>query len=209
VELVCYRAAAYRTPIRARGHGWESSGRYHDPGGPATQYFSLHPLGSWAEAIRNQRCGTVEAALEARLPVWAIRVVLDEAPLLVDFDAAAAGGLPHPIAPEALVAEDPTACRALAKAHRADPAAPKLLRVPSAALPGTENLVILGARRGIEYLARPHRSTQIPHACAAAGGHSPRGLFPHVRLRGRPHAGLAAWKRGEELKLPEISTGEW
>lgn len=208
MELVCYRAAAYRTPIRARSHGWDSLGRYHDAGGPATQYLCLHPLGPWAEAIRNQRCASAEAAGEIRLPVWAVRVVLPEEPLIAGFAAADAGLLPHQIAAEALVADDPAECRRLARAHRADPTAAQALRVPSAALPGTENLVILGACRGIEYLRMPRRRAQIPNTCTAADGRPPSGLFPHVRLRGQVHAGLAAWRVGTEHTPPEIAIGE-
>jgi hypothetical protein len=203
-ELVCYRAAAYRTPIRSRPHGPDSGGRYHDPGGPATQYFSLHPLGPWAEIVRTQCWTTLEQALEARPPVWAIRLVLAEDPFLIDFDSAAAGNLPHPISPEELVDDDPAACRALARAHRADPGLPRVLRIPSAAFPGTENIVVLAARRGIEYLATPRRETQIPYASTAVNGRLPEGLFPYIRQRGEPHGGLEAWHQGEVFLLPEI-----
>jgi hypothetical protein len=204
-ELVCYRAAAYRTPIRSRPHGPDSGGRFHDPGGPATQYFTLHPQGAWAEIVRNQRWTSVEGALEARLPVWAIRLVVSDEPLLIDFDRAAAAVLRHPISPEELVDDNPAACRALARAHRADPGLPGVLRVPSAALPGTENVVVLAARRGIEYLAAPRRESQIPYASTAVDGHLAAGLFPHIRRLGQPHAGLEAWRRGEAFTLPEVA----
>lgn len=203
-ELVCFRAAAYRTPIRSRPHGPDSGGRFHDPGGPATQYFSLHPQGPWAEIVRNQRWTTVEGALEARPPVWAVRLVLADEPLLIDLDRAAAGDLPHPISPEELVDDDPAACRAVARAHRDDPGLSHVLRVPSAALPGTENIVVLAARRGIEYLATARRETQIPYASTAVNGHFAEGLFPYIRQHGEPHAGLDAWRQGEVLSLPEI-----
>lgn len=203
-ELVCYRAAAYRTPIRSRPHGLESAGRFHDPGGPATQYFCLHPLGPWAEVIRHQGWADAEGAAEVRVAVWAVRVITDVEPLRIDFEAADRGGLPHPIAPEELVGDDLGPCRELARDHRLDPGKPKLLRVPSAALPGTDNLVLLGARRGIEYLREPRRRTQLPYASTAVDGRSPRALFEHVRRPGRPHAGLEAWRRGEPFALPEL-----
>lgn len=204
-ELVCYRAAAYRTPIRSRPHGPDSGGRFHDPGGPATQYFSLHPQAPWAEIVRNQRWTNFEGALEARLPVWAVRLVLSDDPLQIDFDTAAARALPHPITPEDLVADDPAACRVLGRAHRSDPGLASVLRVPSAALPGTENIVVLAAARGIEYLAVPRRESQIPYASTAVDGHLAAGLFPYIRSRGEPHVGLEAWKQGDVFRLPEIA----
>ena len=204
-ERVCFRAAAYRTPVRVRDHGAADGARYHEPGSEATQYFSLHPLGPWAEQVRNQRCTTLEDALEIRLPVWAVRVVLPSEPLILDFDVAASGSWPHPITPEGLVADDHGECRALAAAHRRDPAAARSLRVPSAALPATENLVILGRRRGIEYLAHPRRAVQIPYAAAGVDARMAARLFPQIRLHGEPHAGLEAWRRGEDLRLPEVS----
>lgn len=204
-ELVCYRAAAYRTPIRSRPHGPNSGGRFHDPGGPATQYFCLHPQGPWAEIVRNQRWTTLDGALEARVPVWAVRLVLSEEPLLIDFDNAAAGTLPHAISPEELVDDDPGACRALARAHRSDPVAPKVLRVPNAALPGTENIVVLAGCRGIEYLAIPRRTSQVPYASTAIDGHLAPGLLPLIRQRGEPHLALDAWQHGDAFSLPEIA----
>lgn len=203
-ELVCFRAAAYRTPIRSRDHSTGGAGRYHRSDSPATQYFCLHPLGPWAEVVRNQRCRTLEEALEARVPAWAIRLRLDDDPLVIDFDAAARGAIPHPIDPAALVSDDQDVCRDLAQAHRDDPASPQAVRVPSAALPGTEKLVIFGPRRGIEYAAAPRRGVQIPCAPAAVDGRMARGLFELIRLRGEPHAGFDAWRVGGRHELPAI-----
>lgn len=203
-ELACYRAAAYRTPIRARRHRDDAGGRFHDPGSPPTQYLCLHPLGPWAELVRNQRCATLAEALEVRVPVWAVRLVLEDEPFRLDFDAAASAEAPHPISADGLVADDPSECRALARAWRRDTRAPPVVRVPSAALPGTDNIVIFAARRGIEYLAHPRRPTQVPYASAAVDGQMAAGLFEHIRLAGQPHAGLEAWRRGEEIALPEI-----
>lgn len=205
-ELVCYRASSYLTPVRARAHGSSSAGRYHDAGSPATQYFSLHPLTPWAELARNQRCRDLDDALEARVAVWAIRLVLEEEPARVDFDAAAAGNLVHSVSPRDLVADDATRCRALADAYRADPAAAKAIRVPSAALPGTENLVVFGRRRTIRYEATPLRRIQVPAAVASVDGRLPRDLFRLVRRLGDRHAGYESWRRGDTYEIPTIAT---
>jgi hypothetical protein len=206
MELSCYRASSYRTPVRSRRHGPESAGRYHRPGSPATQYFSLHPMGPWAEVIRNQRCETVEDALETRIAIWAIRLVLSTRAATIDFAAADAGETLLPVAPRDLTDDDPTICRALAQAHREERPAAKVLRVPSAALPGTDNIVILGARRMIEYTIEPIRPIHIPAAIAAVDARSPRDLFRLVRRRGTPDPAYDAWRRGEDHAVPEIDT---
>jgi hypothetical protein len=207
-ELVCYRASAYRTPLRVRRHRADDGGRYHDPGAPATQYFALHPLGPWAEVIRRRRLDAVEDLLELRLPVWAARAVLDEEPLRVDFEAAASGRTPVPIEPGALVDDDHSRCRAFAAALRADPAAPRALLVPSAALPGAENLVLLGSRRMIDYARQPRRPTQVPAAPCAVDARAARALLGLVRRRGERHAAHRAWQRGQAFSMPELDTTE-
>jgi RES domain-containing protein len=206
MELVCYRASSFPTAVRSRRHRPDSAGRYHQPGSPATQYFSLHPMGPWAEMIRNQRCETLEDALEIRLPMWAIRLVLSTRPATIDFDAAEAGRTLLPVSGRDLTDDDPTICRALAQAHREERRGEKVLRVPSAALPGTENIVILGGRRMIEYAIEPIRPIQVPAAAAAVDARPPRDLFRLVRRRGTPDPAYDAWRRGEDHAVPEIDT---
>ena len=205
-ELVGYRAAAYPTPVRVRAH--DSAARYHGVGSPPTQYLSLHPLGPWAEVIRRAGLAELEPALALRLPVWAVRVTFSEAdaPFELGFDAAAADAGPAAIAPAELVADDQRPCRRLADAIRHSPDAPKALRVPSAVLPGTENLVIFGPRRMIGYEATPRRVQQTPAAVAAVDGRALADLLPHVRHVGAAHGAYDAWARGESYRLPAFDT---
>jgi hypothetical protein len=205
-EFVCYRASSYRTPVRARRHGTDSEGRYHEPGSEPTQYFSLHPLTPWAELARNQGCADLEDWLEIRGEIWALRLVPADEPEEVNFDRAAAGDLLTPISPDELTADDPTACRALAEAHRSTPGAARVIRVPSAALPGTDNIVVFGARRMIRYEAIPLREAQVPAAIAAVNGRGAEDLFRLVRRKGDPHAAYEAWASGSDYELPLIST---
>jgi RES domain-containing protein len=205
-ELFCYRASSYRTPVRSRRHGPDSAGRYHHPGSQATQYFSLHPLGPWAEVTRNQRCASVDDAMEIRVAIWVIRLVVADPPATIDFDAADSGRTLLPISPADLTHDDPTICRALAQAHRDDRSAPKILRVPSAALPGTENIVILGARRMIEYAIEPMRPIHVPAAVGAVDARPPRDLFRFVRRVGAPDPAFEAWRQGTAHEVPEIDT---
>ena len=201
-EIVCYRAASYRTPTRVRAH--DRAGRYNRVDSPPTQYFALHPLGPWAEVLRNRGYTNPDDALSLRLPVWAVRLVVPDDPVRVDFAAAAAGLTPAPIHAAELIADDQGACRAFADVLRADPRAPKILRVPSAALPGAENIVIFGPRRMIEYLAIPRREQQVPAALAAADARAFAALLRLIRHRGQPHAAFDAWCAGLEYRVPEV-----
>lgn len=205
-ELFCYRASSYRTPVRSRRHGPDSAGRYHHAGAPATQYFALHPLGPWAEVTRNQRCESVDDALETRIAIWVIRLVLPDPPTTIDFDAADSGNTLLPISPRDLTDDDPTICRALAQAHRDEPSAAKILRVPSAALPGADNIVILGPRRMIEYAVEPMRPIHVPAAVGAVDARPPRDLFRLVRRLGAPDPAYEAWRHGVSHDVPEIDT---
>jgi RES domain-containing protein len=207
VEIVCYRAAAYRTPLRVREHRRSAAGgRFHRPGSPPTQYLALHPLTPWAETVRGLECRAVEDALEVRMPYWAVRLVLDDPPPILDFDAASTGE--HGIGPEELIADDSRACQALAERWRNHPDAPKVFRVPSAALPGTENLVILGPRKAIEYTRTPRRALHVPASVCSVDGTFARALFPFIRHRGEPHDGYDAWTRGEEFRPPPVEPVE-
>jgi hypothetical protein len=201
-EIVCYRAAAYRTPTRVRPH--DRPGRYHRLDSPPTQYFALHPFGPWAETIRNRGYTEPDDALALRLPVWDVRLVVPEDPVRVDFEAAAGGTTPAPIAADELIADDQLRCREFADAVRADRSAPRVLRVPSAALPGAENIVVLGPRRTIEYLRRPRREQQVPAAVGAVAARALESMLSLIRHRGQPHAYYEAWAAGEEYQLPEL-----
>jgi hypothetical protein len=201
-EIVCYRAAAYRTPTRVRAH--DRPGRYHRLDSPPTQYFALHPFGPWAETIRNRGYTEPDDALSLRLPIWDVRLVVPDEPVRVDFGTAADGATPAPIAPEDLIADDQIGCRAFADAIRADATAPRVLRVPSAALPGAENIVVLGPRRTIEYLRRPRREQQVPAAVGAVAARALENMLPLIRHRGDPHAGYEAWAAGDEYVVPEL-----
>lgn len=203
-ELVCYRAASYRTAVRNIRHG--EPGRYHESGSEPTQYLALHPLGPWAEVVRNQACQTLDDALQIRMAIWALRLVLGDDPALVDFDAAAAGALPYPISAEELVSDDRRQCQALADAYRRDANAPKVIRVPSAALAGTANIVIFGSKKMVRYETKPLRALHVPAALAAVDGRPPQGLWPVIRGLGQPHTALDAWAAGDDYEVPVIPT---
>jgi len=202
IELVGYRLAGWDTPFWVLPN--RRAGRYNEAGAGSTQYLSLHPLTPWAEYMRNEGIVAAEDAAEARPPLWAARVLLAEEPPRVTFDSAAEWGLE----PTDLVADDRTACQRLARELRADPQAPDAFIAVSAALPGTENLVILAPRVMVSYVLEPLDDLDVPASVAAEDGRAPPGLVDLVHHFGSagPHPGLAAWERGEPYELVEPST---
>lgn len=196
-ELVAYRLAAWDTPFWVRPN--RGPARYHDAMAGPTQYLSLHPLGPWAEHLRAHGIREPERLAELRLRLWAVRLEADRVQAL-DFDSAEQHGL----RPADLVSDDHGACRAFADRVRLDPSAPVVWRVPSAALPGTRNLVIFGPRVASAYGAPPiDPEVDLPAAVAADRATTIEGLLARVRHRGERHAELEAWRRGRAYRLEE------
>ncbi len=195
-ELVGFRVASWDTPLRVNPN--RQAGRYNYAESAATQYISLHPLASWAEYIRWHDLRDPHALREIRLGVWAIRILAED-PLALDFDGAEAQG----IAAKDLISDDWSRCQALGERLRGDPRAPKLLRVPSAALPGARNVVILGPRVAVPYSFTPIDPIDLPVTLCAAGARPPESLLGLVRYREQDHAEYQAWQRGESYDLIE------
>jgi hypothetical protein len=201
-ELTTFRLANYETPLWAVENF--SAGRYNRADHGFTQYLSLHPLTPWAELLRNEDRRTRERALHMRYPLWAIRVTLADDPPELTFDTAAA----HGIAPEDLVADDHGPCRALADAFRVT--GPSAFLAPSAALPGTTNLVVLEPRVLTSWVAEPVDEQDWPGSLAAQDGRCPEGLWDLVHYRDArgPHPAYEAWSDGEPFTFeePEVTT---
>lgn len=201
MDLVAYRVAAWDTPLWALPN--RRANRYNRAGEAPTQYLSLHPQSPWAEILRHEEVHEEAQAESIRPPLWALRFI-DLQPLEVTFGSCERFGL----TPEDLVADDHGACQALATGFRRDPDGPRALIVPSAALPGTRNLVILDARVAVPYDATPVDDVDVPIALAAEAGRSPAGLVDAVHHFGsrRPHPAVAAWRAGAELVFAEPGT---
>ena len=197
VEQICFRLANYETPL------WPvenfSAGRYNEPDAGFTQYLSLHPLTPWAELLRNEDRRTRERAVLMRYPLWAIRVLLDEEPSALTFDNAEEFGL----SAEDLVADDHGPCRALAQTFRHS--GPRAFLAPSAALPGTTNLVVLEPRVLAPWNLIPLDDLDWPGSLASQDGRCPEGLWDlvHYRRAGAPHPAWQAWRDGEEFTFEE------
>jgi RES domain len=175
-----------------------ASWRFNRAGTGPTQYLCLHPLGPWAEYLRAENRRTVADLLDLRTRMWVLRVRVAEL-LDVSFESAAGLGLKA----EDLVADDYGPCQELGERCRADPAMPKCLRVPSAALPGSYNLVIFGPRVAMPFSATPIDDVDVPCAAIADDARCVTSPLPAVRFEGQPHPGLDAWKAGRRFELRE------
>jgi RES domain-containing protein len=198
IEYVTFRLANYETPLWPVANF--TAGRYNRAGTGPTQYLSLHPMTPWAELLRNEDRRTSDRALLLRYPLWAVRVLLDDDPMALTFDNADRFGL----APDDLVADDQSACQAFAEGQRASGDL-RVFVAPSAALPGTRNLVVLDPTVVTAYDAEPIGPEDFPTALAAQDGRCPEGLWTvvHYRDAGTPHPALDAWLSGDEFLFEE------
>lgn len=205
-DLIAYRCAAWETPFWFDPN--PEAGRYNRAGEAPTTYLGLHPLTPWAEYLRAQRCHTEDELLSVRLPTWAVRVSLEPDEVVeLSFED------PGPLSAEELVDDDYAACEAFATGLRGDPTGPQAIIAPSAALPGTNNLILLSPRVLTPYLLDPIDPViDTPGAPTAIRGRAPLGLSDLVHHRGSAvrHPALAAWEAGVafEFTEPQLRPGE-
>lgn len=200
--IVAYRAGGYRQPLRIEASRFD--GRFHRAAtvgshAPPTQYLSLHPLGPLAEWLRRNHPPR-EALNVLATATWALRVPDLEFERIA-FDNAGAYG----ISPSELVSDDYTQCQDLADTLRAR-RCPGIV-VPSAALPGTANLVLFGVRVPTGYLVEPiDPNLDVPVALTAFPGGATDRIYDLVRYRATPHLALEAFEAGRQFLLDERST---
>ncbi|ORA78232.1 RES family NAD+ phosphorylase [Mycobacterium malmoense] len=184
MRLTVFRHAAYDSPW------WvfpsSRAGRFHRANSDTVQYLGLHPLGPAAEMLRHH-VGPNGNPDDVVLNLWTALVDVDD-PTRVDFDDCARYGL----TPDDLVGDDYAVTQALADAVRGSGATAMI--VPSAALPGTHNLILFGVRLLNPFLSTPVMSEEIPTGHLSDGARSPAEVAPHVRWFGAPHRAAEQWK---------------
>lgn len=183
-----FRVADWASGLRVTGN--RSEGRYHRPG-EIVQYFTLHPLGAWAEYLRREQPSLVQLG-SFRHRLWAARVDLSNA-VRIEWGNARR----HGIRPEQLVGEDYGPCQALAGRLRTT-GAPALV-VPNAALPGTRSVVLFGPRVQVPYTAQPLDDIDVPCAVVAEDATVPIDLVHAVRYGSTPHSELSSWRARREF----------
>jgi RES domain len=192
--MICYRFAAYSTPLRTVPAS--QAGRFNRiTDAQPTQYVSLHPLGPLAELMRNADLRSAEQVRAVRMRTWALDIPLDDLPEIT-FDTADL----YDIEPRELVADDQEACRELAQRLRVE--SPGAI-VPSAALPGTRNVVLFGPRVAAPYLTEPVSTLDIPASITADAGRPLVSLLSLVRFLGDAHPALEAWKESTSFLFVE------
>jgi len=126
---------------------------------------------------------------------WALRLEIDGLAEITLATAADFG-----LDATSLVADDPRGCQELGRRLRDEVAG---VVVPSAALPGTRNVVLFGARVGSPYLADPISAVDVPASITAHAARPILSLLDVVRFKGKPHAELEAFNRDEEFHFDE------
>lgn len=184
MRLTVFRHAAYDSPWWAFPS--ERAGRFHRARSDTVQYLSLHPLGPAAEMLRHN-LGPSGNPDDVVLNLWTAVVDVDDV-TRVDFDDCARYGLTA----DELIGDDYTPTQGLADAVRSSGAT--AMRVPSAALPGTDNLILFGARVLNPFLGEPLTAAEIPTGHLSDGARSPAEVAQHVRWFGTPHKAAQQWK---------------
>ncbi|OBK27088.1 hypothetical protein A5634_01485 [Mycobacterium asiaticum] len=192
MKFTVFRHAAYDTPWWAFPSA--SDGRFHRAGMDTVQYLCLHPLGPAAEMLRHH-IGPSGDPDDLLLNLWT--AIVDVEAVRVDFDDCADYGL----TPEELVGEDYVPTQALAETVQGTGA--DAMIVPSAALPGTHNLILFGVRLLTGFLSEPLAPEDIPTGHLTDGARPPAEVAAHVRWRRRPHRALEQWKSTERYDLFE------
>jgi hypothetical protein len=113
----------------------------------------------------------------------------------IDFDDCADYGL----TPDELVGDDYAPTRTLADVVRAGGATAMI--VPSAALPGTDNLILFGVRVLNPYLSAPLSPEEVPTGHLSDAARSPEEVAKHVRWFGTPHNAAEQWKTTGSYQL--------
>ena len=198
---IAWRYSNYDTPFWARSN--TRAGRWNIAREASVQYLTMEPNAAWAELIRAEDLRS-EADIEmVRMPIWVAaihEVVVDYS----TFQKAEEAGFP----PDALIDDDWSRCQEEGRRLRELGFAGVI--APSAALPGTANVTIFGARILGDWTRRfPTFGSSVPATIAAVGSPCP-GLVDRVRFFGDEHSEYDEYARIEAVRAsppPQGATG--
>jgi hypothetical protein len=179
---IAHRYSSYDTPFWVRENS--QPGRWHRRGDGPTQYLSLSTDGAWAELIRNEELRAEDEVAMVSVSMWAVLIGGGVIADYSSFEHAERLGFE----PAALVSEDYEQCQN--EGARLRRAGFSGVIAPSAALPGTLNVTLFGARMMSTWDRPSFLASSIP-ATIITKGAPPPGLLPRVRHLGAPHTGLA------------------
>jgi hypothetical protein len=185
MRFTAFRHAAYDTPWWALPSSRQ--GRFHRAGQDTVQYLSLHPLGPAAEMLRHN-VGPSGDLDDVVLNLWTAVIDID-AVATIDFDDCQSYGL----TPDELVGEDYAVTQALGDTVRGGGA--EGMVVPSAALPGTHNLILFGVRLLHPFLWEPISAEEVPTGHLTDGARPPAEIAGRIRWRGTPHTAAEQWQK--------------
>ena len=184
MKFTVFRHAAYDSPWWA----FPSSrpGRFNRARQDTVQYLCLHPLGPAAEMLRHN-VGHGGDADEVILNLWTAVVDAQDVKR-IDFDECATYGC----TPNELVGDDYAPTQFLADEVRSSGASAMV--VPSAALPGTHNLILFGIRVLHPFLWQPFAPEEIPTGHLTDGARVAAEVAGRVRWFGSAHSAVEQWK---------------
>jgi hypothetical protein len=140
----------------------------------------------------------------SRYRLWAFRIL--ETAERITFENAEGFGFSDAAD---LVADDHGACHRWVAERLAGRRLPSAVRVPSASLPGTENLIMFGGRKEVGYIGEPYDLTfETPTGLFAEATLVLPELIGLVHREGSdsPHPALQAWQLGTTYRLSDVTS---
>lgn len=178
---IAHRYSSYDTPFWVRENSQE--GRWHRLGDGPTQYLSLSTDGAWAELIRNEELRVEDEVSMVSVSMWAVLIEEGAIADYSSFEQAERSGFD----PAALVSEKYEQCQSEGARLRKEGFSGVV--APSAALRGSLNVTLFGARMMSTWDRPKFLASSIP-ATIITKGAPPPGLLLRVRRLGAPHSGL-------------------